>query len=89
MIYTTNYIQRAMQIVFNKQICMLIYVNQNNGEKKNCLKRVWCKWDQAPGTGDLGTRDRPQSLKVGPQDPLQTLKVGPPDPLQSLKVGPS
>ena len=26
-------------MVFNKQICMLIYVNQNNGEKMNCLKR--------------------------------------------------
>ena len=26
-------------MVFNKQICMLIYVNQNNGEKINCLKR--------------------------------------------------
>ena len=26
-------------MVFNKQICILIYVNQNNGEKMNCLKR--------------------------------------------------
>ena len=25
-------------MVFNKQICMLICVNQNNGEKINCLK---------------------------------------------------
>ena len=25
-------------MVFNKQICMLIYVNQNNGAKINCLK---------------------------------------------------
>ena len=39
MIYTTHYIQIAIQMVFNKQICMLIYVNQNNGEKMNCLKR--------------------------------------------------
>ena len=35
------------------------------------------KWDQDPGTQDLGTGDPPQSLKVGPQDPLQNLKVGP------------
>ena len=26
-------------MVFNKQICMLIYINQSNGEKMNCLKR--------------------------------------------------
>ena len=32
-IYTTHYIQIAIQMVFNKQICMLIYVNQTNGEK--------------------------------------------------------
>ena len=32
-IYTTHYIQTAIQMVFNKQICMLIYVNQNNGGK--------------------------------------------------------
>ena len=38
MIYTTHYIQIAIQIVFNKEICMLIYVNQDNGEKVNCLK---------------------------------------------------
>ena len=25
----------AIQMVFNKQICMLIYGNQNNGEKMN------------------------------------------------------
>ena len=25
-------------MVFNKEICMLIYVNQNNGEKMSCLK---------------------------------------------------
>ena len=37
-IYTTHIIQIAIQMVFNKQICMLIYVNQNNGEKLNCLK---------------------------------------------------
>ena len=37
-IYTTHYIQIAKQMVFNKQICMLIYVNQNNGERINCLK---------------------------------------------------
>ena len=39
------------------------------------------KWDQDPGTQDLGTLGTgtwgpPQSLKVGPQDPLQSLKVG-------------
>ena len=39
MIYTTTYIQIAIQMVFNKQICMLIYVNQNNGGKMNCVKR--------------------------------------------------
>ena len=39
MIYTTHYIQIAIQMVFNKQICMLIYVNQDNGGKMNCLKR--------------------------------------------------
>ena len=33
MIYTTHYIQIVIQIVFSKQICMLIYVNQNNVEK--------------------------------------------------------
>ena len=38
-IYTTNYVQIAIQMVFNKQICMLIYVNQNNSEKMNRLKR--------------------------------------------------
>ena len=38
-IYTTHYIRIAIQMVFNKQICMLIYVNQNNVEKMNCLKR--------------------------------------------------
>ena len=32
-IYTFHYIQIAIQMVFNKQICMLIYVNQNNREK--------------------------------------------------------
>ena len=32
-IYTTHYTQIAIQIVFNKQICMLIYVNQKNEEK--------------------------------------------------------
>ena len=26
-------------MVFKKQICVLIYVNQNNGGKMNCLKR--------------------------------------------------
>ena len=26
-------------MVFNKQICIIIYVNQNNGEKMNFLKR--------------------------------------------------
>ena len=26
-------------MVFNKQICMLIYVNLNNGGKMNCLKK--------------------------------------------------
>ena len=26
MIYTTHYVQIAIQMVFNKQICMLIYV---------------------------------------------------------------
>ena len=25
-------------MVLNKQLCVLIYVNQNNGEKINCLK---------------------------------------------------
>ena len=25
-------------MVFDKQICILIYVNRNNGEKINCLK---------------------------------------------------
>ena len=39
MIYATHYIQIAIQMVFDKQICMLIYVNQNNGEKINYLKR--------------------------------------------------
>ena len=39
MIYTTHYIQIAIQMVFNIQICMLIYVNQNKEEKINCLKR--------------------------------------------------
>ena len=38
MIYTTRYIQIAIQILFNKQISMLIYVNQNNGKKINCSK---------------------------------------------------
>ena len=38
-IYTTHYVQIAIQMVFNKQICMLIYVNQNNSEKMNRLKR--------------------------------------------------
>ena len=37
-IYATHYIQIAIQMVFNKEICMLIYVNQNNGEKMSCLK---------------------------------------------------
>ena len=37
-IYTTHYIQIAIQMVFNKQICMLIYLNQNNGEKISYLK---------------------------------------------------
>ena len=37
-IYTTHYMQIAILIVFNKQICMLIYINQNSGEKVNCLK---------------------------------------------------
>ena len=32
-IYTTYYIQIAIQMAFNEQICMLIYVNQNNREK--------------------------------------------------------
>ena len=32
-IYTAHYIQTAIQMEFNKQICMLIYVNQNNGDK--------------------------------------------------------
>ena len=32
-IYTFHYIQLAIQMVFNKQICMLVYVNQNNREK--------------------------------------------------------
>ena len=35
MIYTTHYIQIVIQMVFSKQIYMLIYVNQNNGEKMN------------------------------------------------------
>ena len=39
MIYATHYVQIAIQMVFDKQICMLIYVNQNNGEKINYLKR--------------------------------------------------
>ena len=38
MVYTTHYMQIAIQIVFNKQICMLIYVNQNNREKMKFLK---------------------------------------------------
>ena len=38
-IYTTHCIQIAIQMVFNKQICMLIYINQSNGEKMNCSKR--------------------------------------------------
>ena len=41
MICTTRYIQIAIQMAFNKQIFMLIYVNQNNGENellKNKLK---------------------------------------------------
>ena len=33
MIYTTHYIKIAIQMVFNKQICMLIYINQNEWEK--------------------------------------------------------
>ena len=32
-IYTTYYIQIAIHMAFNEQICMLIYVNQNNREK--------------------------------------------------------
>ena len=31
--YTTHYIQIAIQMVINKHIGMLIYVNQTNGEK--------------------------------------------------------
>ena len=38
MVYTTHYMQIAIQIAFNKQICMLIYVNQNNREKMKFLK---------------------------------------------------
>ena len=30
--------QIAIQMVFNKQICILIYVEPNYGEKMNCLK---------------------------------------------------
>ena len=36
-IYTTHYIPIAIQMVFNKQICMLIYVNQSNGEKRESV----------------------------------------------------
>ena len=32
-IYTTHYIKIAIQMVFNKQIHMLVYVNQTNWEK--------------------------------------------------------
>ena len=39
MIYTTHHLPIAIQMVSNKQICMLIYVNQTNGEKINCLER--------------------------------------------------
>ena len=39
MIHTTHYIQIAIQMIFNKEICMLIYFNQTNGGKMNCLKR--------------------------------------------------
>ena len=34
-----NSLEIAIKMVFNKHICLLIYVNQNNGEKMNCLKR--------------------------------------------------
>ena len=37
-IYTTHYIQIAMQMLFNKQICMQVYVNQSNGKKNKLLK---------------------------------------------------
>ena len=37
-IYTTHYIEIAMQTVFSKEICRLIYVNQYNGKKINGLK---------------------------------------------------
>ena len=32
--------QIAIQMVFNKQICMLIYANQNNGEKWTPSKKL-------------------------------------------------
>ena len=38
MICATHYIQAAVQMVFNKEMCMLIYINQNNGAKINCYK---------------------------------------------------
>ena len=38
-IYTTHHLPIAIQMVSNKQICMLIYVNKTNGEKINCLER--------------------------------------------------
>ena len=39
-IYPIHYIQIAIQMVFNKPICMLIYANQNNGEKRTAYEET-------------------------------------------------
>ena len=39
-IYTTHYIQIAVQMVSRKQICMLIYVNQKIGENKLLKNKI-------------------------------------------------